>query len=203
MQGLNMIHLPGQRDRNDNCASYSAAKIIDFDRTRYFTGSNVTHTSIHRRTLDEGGFVARTRRGQVMASRVNRALRRNIARLDAALDLVNAIRDRIWYAGIAPTYNENVDLRGSCGRIRIEVSEWLGRACISINGPDADMCLYGSDGSMVPMRAPGLSVHLVDDASAPGRCGIQSLTGDAYPLMAFMREALFNSQRLVASIKTA
>lgn len=201
MQGLNLIHLPGQRDRNDNYAAFAAWKILGFDRRRYFTGSNVTHTALHRRTLEEGGFVARTRRGRVMASRVNRALRRNVALLDKAIALTDRLRDRVWYQGAALDFDEGVDRKGVCGRIGLSVSSWIGRACITIHGPETDMMLYGSDGTRIPIRAPGLSVGLVDDAGSPGRCGLQSLTGDAGPLMALMREALLNADRLVASLR--
>lgn len=202
MQGLNLIHLPGQRNRLDGYASHEAVRIIYFDRTRYFTSNNVLHTSLHRQTLEQGGFQARSRRGRVMASKVNQALRRNISRLDKANVLVDALKESIWYKGAARDYEEyGSDRKGNFGRIGLEVASWIGRACITIHGPIQDMFLFGGDGSKIPIRAPGLSVQLVDDAGSIGRCGLQSLTGDAEPLMAFMREALLNAEALVKSLR--
>lgn len=201
MQGLNLIHLPGQSSRHDGYAAREAARILYFDRRRYFTGSNILTTFLHRRTLEEGGFQARTRRGRVMASRVNQALRRNLERLDAASVLVDALKENVWYKGASQDFVEHHDRKGTSGRIGLEVASWIGRVCITIHGPVQDMVLSGGDGSRIPIRAPGLSVQLVDDAGCIGRCGLQSLTGDVEPLMDLMREALHNAQALVKSLR--
>ncbi len=200
MQGLQNICLADQPTRSDGYAQQTACNALAFNRRKYLTGRAVLDVRMTERTLEKGGYVAKTRRGRVCAARVNKAARENVALLNGFDALVRRIREEIWYAGPAQAYREDgPDMVGRCGRVTLRIRSWIGRVCIDIEGPETDMFLVGG-GNSVPIRAPGLNVQLVDDASCVGRCGLQSLTGDAQPLKALMLEALHNADKLIADL---
>lgn len=200
MQGLQNICLADQPDRADGYAQITAHNALRFNRRKYLTGRAVLDVRMDEHALEKGGYVAKTRRGRVCAARVNKAVRENVALLNDLDALVQRIKEEIWYAGPAQVYQEEgPDQIGRCGRITLRIRTWIGRVCIDVSGPEADMFLVGG-GNSVPIRAPGLCVALVDDAGGVGRCGLQSLTGDAGPLEALMREALHNAGKLIADL---
>ena len=200
MQGLQHICLADQPARNDGYAQQTAYNALVFNRRKYLTGRTLVDVRMTERTLERGGYVAKSRRGRVCAARVNRAVRENVALLNDLDALVQRIKEEIWYAGPAQVYQEEgPDQIGRCGRITLRIRTWIGRVCIDVSGPETDMFLVGG-GKSTPIRAPGLCVALVDDAGGVGRCGLQSLTGDADPLADMMREALYNAPLLIASL---
>ena len=200
MQGLQNICLAAQPHRADGYAQATAFNALHFNRRKYLTGRAILDVRMSERTLERGGYLAKSRRGRVCAARVNRAVRENVELLKGFDALVQRLKEEVWYIGPAVEYRKsNPDLIGRCGRITLRIRTWIGRVCIDIEGPTTDMFLVGG-GNAVPIRAPGLKVSLVDDASSVGRCGLQSLTGDAGPLADMMREAIHSAPRLVASL---
>lgn len=206
MQGLTQIYQPGNPARRDGYAQQTARDHLRYARDPWFGGGRrLVLTTLAPFCLDKGGMQPRSRRGRVMASRVKRAMQRNIKTQERLVALMERFARVVWMGWLVDVYKPYGEwLSARVGSDTLTVCASAGRVLISIDGSKVETCIVGPDGERSkPIALPRYSATLIDDETSPGRWGVQALVGDAHELEVVIERAVYNSPRYRAVMEGA